>query len=51
VDVAFPAMSPDQIEEIVPPGTGIGTLDQAYVPAGIQRTGLGRRPLSERPAG
>jgi len=40
----------DLIDEIVPPGTDIGTLDQAYVPPAIQRTELRRRPLSERGA-
>jgi aryl-alcohol dehydrogenase-like predicted oxidoreductase len=40
----------DRIDEIVPPGTDVGTLDQAYVPSAIQRTELRRRPLSERSA-
>jgi len=40
----------DQIDEIVPPGTDIGTLDQNYVPPAIQKTALRRRPLSERSA-
>jgi aryl-alcohol dehydrogenase-like predicted oxidoreductase len=40
----------DRIDVIVPPGTDIGTLDQAYVPPAIQRTELRRRPLSERSA-
>jgi aryl-alcohol dehydrogenase-like predicted oxidoreductase len=40
----------DQIDEIVPPGTDIGTLGQAYVPPAIQKTELRRRPLSERSA-
>jgi aryl-alcohol dehydrogenase-like predicted oxidoreductase len=40
----------DRIDEIVPPGTDIGTLDQAYVPPAIQQTELRRRPLSERSA-
>jgi len=40
----------DRIDEIVPPGTDIGTLDQAYVPPAIQKTELRRRPLSERSA-
>ncbi len=38
----------DRIDEIVPPGTDLGTLDQAYVPPGIRRTELRRRPLDER---
>jgi hypothetical protein len=37
-------------DKIVPPGTDIGTLDQAYVPPAIQKTELRRRPLSERSA-
>jgi aryl-alcohol dehydrogenase-like predicted oxidoreductase len=40
----------DRIDEIVPPGTDIGTLDQAYVPPAIQQVELRRRPLSERSA-
>ena len=41
----------DRIDEIVPPGTDIGPLDQAYVPPAIQKTQLRRRPLNERSAG
>jgi aryl-alcohol dehydrogenase-like predicted oxidoreductase len=40
----------DRIDEIVPPGTDIGTLDQAYVPPAIQKVGLRRRPFNERSA-
>ena len=40
----------DRIDEIVPPGTDIGVLDQAYVPPAIQRTELRRRSLAERAA-
>ncbi|MFY9926533.1 MAG: aldo/keto reductase [Streptosporangiaceae bacterium] len=40
----------DQIDEIVPPGTDVGTLDQAYVPPALQNPGLRRRPASERAA-
>ena len=40
----------DRIDEIVPPGTDAGTLDQAYVPPAIQRIELRRRPGSERSA-
>jgi aryl-alcohol dehydrogenase-like predicted oxidoreductase len=40
----------DRIDEIVPPGTDAGTLDQAYVPEAIQRLDLRRRPLHERSA-
>ena len=48
VDVALTDDVLDRIDEIVPPGTDIGTLDQAYVPQALQETGLRRRPLQER---
>jgi aryl-alcohol dehydrogenase-like predicted oxidoreductase len=40
----------DRIDEIVPPGTDVGTLDQAYVPPALQRSELRRRPVDERAA-
>ena len=40
----------DQIDEIVPPGTDVGTLDQAYLPPALQNSSLRRRPLTERTA-
>ena len=40
----------DRIDEIVPPGTNVGTLDMAYKPPAIQRPDLRRRPVSERAA-
>jgi hypothetical protein len=40
----------DRIDEIVPPGTDIGSLDQAYLPPAIERPSLRRRPLEERAA-
>lgn len=40
----------DRIDEIVPAGTDIGTLDQAYVLPALQETTLRRRPLQERSA-
>ena len=40
----------DRIDGIVPPGTDVGVLDQAYVPPAIQKVQLRRRPLSERSA-
>jgi hypothetical protein len=49
VDVALSDAVLDRIDEIVPPGTDVGTLDQAYVPPAIQHAEL-RRPLSERSA-
>jgi aryl-alcohol dehydrogenase-like predicted oxidoreductase len=50
VDVVLSDDVLDRIDEIVPPGTDIGTLDQAYVPSAIQKTELRRRPVSERSA-
>jgi aryl-alcohol dehydrogenase-like predicted oxidoreductase len=40
----------DQIDEIVPPGTDVGTLDMAYVPPAISKVSLRRRPAKERAA-
>jgi aryl-alcohol dehydrogenase-like predicted oxidoreductase len=40
----------DRIDEIVPPGTNVGTLDMAYRPPALQRPDLRRRPVSERAA-
>jgi aryl-alcohol dehydrogenase-like predicted oxidoreductase len=40
----------DRIDEIVPPGTDVGTLDQAYVPPALQSPSLRRRPVGERSA-
>jgi len=50
VDVVLSDEVLDRIDEIVPPGTDIGALDQAYVPPAIQKAELRRRPLSERSA-
>ena len=36
----------DQLDEIVPPGTDVGVLDQAYRPPAIEDASLRRRPLS-----
>ena len=38
----------DRIDEIVAPGTDVGTLDQAYLPPALQRSDLRRRPVDER---
>ena len=38
----------DRIDEVVPPGTDVGALDQAYTP--IQNPHLRRRPTAERSA-
>jgi aryl-alcohol dehydrogenase (NADP+) len=40
----------DHIDQIVPPGTDIGTLDQAYQPPALEKLGLRRRPLTARAA-
>jgi aryl-alcohol dehydrogenase-like predicted oxidoreductase len=40
----------DQIDEIVPPGTDVGTLDMAYRPPALQHPDLRRRPVTERAA-
>jgi aryl-alcohol dehydrogenase-like predicted oxidoreductase len=40
----------NRIDEIVPPGTDVGTLDMAYNPPAIQRASLRRRPVDERAA-
>jgi aryl-alcohol dehydrogenase-like predicted oxidoreductase len=40
----------DRIDEIVPPGTDVGTLDQAYRPPALQHSELRRRPVNERAA-
>jgi hypothetical protein len=38
----------DQIDEIVPPGTDVGPLDQAYLPPALLTASLRRRPAAER---
>ena len=40
----------DRIDEIVPPGTDVGTLDQEYRPPALRSAHLRRRPLGERAA-
>ena len=40
----------DQIDEIVPPGTDVGMLDQAYLPPALLNSSLRRRPAAERTA-
>ncbi|OHV36932.1 MULTISPECIES: aldo/keto reductase [Pseudofrankia] len=50
LDVALTDDLLDQIDEIVPPGTDVGALDQAYVPPALQRESLRRRPVGERTA-
>ncbi|MEQ4722093.1 aldo/keto reductase [Nonomuraea sp. B19D2] len=50
VDVTLTDEILDRIDEIVPPGTDIGTLDMAYNPPAIEHARLRRRPLDERAA-
>ncbi|GAA4603421.1 aldo/keto reductase [Actinoallomurus liliacearum] len=50
VDVTLTDEILDRIDEIVPPGTDVGTLDMAYVPPALQRPALRRRPVGERAA-
>ncbi|MFD0691520.1 aldo/keto reductase [Actinomadura fibrosa] len=50
MDVALTDDVLDRIDEIVPPGTDVGALDQAYVPPALQQASLRRRPASERTA-
>ena len=38
----------DRIDEIVPPGTDVGSLDQAYLPPALLDPGLRRRPAGNR---
>jgi len=40
----------DRIDEIVPPGTDVGPLDQAYLPPELLNPSLRRRPASDRTA-
>jgi len=48
LDVALGDDLLDRIDEIVPPGTDVGTLDQAYLPPALQNPRLRRRPADER---
>ena len=51
IDVTLTDDILDAIDEIVPPGTNVGAPDQsAYLPPGLQRPGLRRRPAAERAA-
>jgi aryl-alcohol dehydrogenase-like predicted oxidoreductase len=50
VDVALTDDILDRIDEIVPPGTDAGALDQAYQPPALLDPGLRRRPLAARSA-
>jgi len=50
IDVALTDEVLDRIDEIVAPGTDVGSLDQAYLPPALLDPGLRRRPVSERAA-
>ena len=50
VDVTLSDEILDRIDEIVPPGTDVGPLDQAYVPPALQNSNLRRRHIGERGA-
>jgi len=50
VDVTLTDEILDRIDEIVPPGTDVGTLDQAYLPPALLTPSLRRRPAGERTA-
>jgi len=50
LDVALTDDILDRIDEIVPPGTDVGHLDQAYQPPALADPSLRRRPLSARAA-
>jgi aryl-alcohol dehydrogenase-like predicted oxidoreductase len=50
IDVTLTDEILERIDEIVPPGTDVGTLDQAYLPPALQSPSLRRRPASERAA-
>ena len=48
IDVTLGDEILDRIDEIVPPGTDVGTLDQAYVPPAIELPDLRRRYVELR---
>jgi aryl-alcohol dehydrogenase-like predicted oxidoreductase len=50
IDVTLSDDILDRIDEIVPPGSDIGTLDQAYIPPAITNISLRRRPPRDRGA-
>ncbi len=49
-DVALSDEILDRIDEIVPPGTDVGRLDQRYVAPALLNASLRRRPVGERTA-
>ena len=50
VDVMLTDEILDRVDEIVPPGTDVGTLDMAYQAPALRRPDLRRRPTGERSA-
>ena len=46
LDVTLPGDVLDRIDEIVPPGTDVGTLDQEYRPPALTDASLRRRPAT-----
>jgi aryl-alcohol dehydrogenase-like predicted oxidoreductase len=48
IDVTLSDDILDRIDEIVPPGTDVGTLDQAYVPPAIHTVHTRRLPAGQR---
>ncbi|WP_150462986.1 aldo/keto reductase [Nesterenkonia ebinurensis] len=50
VDITLSDDVLDRIDEIIPPGTDTGTLDQAFVPPAIHKPELRRRPATWRSA-
>jgi aryl-alcohol dehydrogenase (NADP+) len=51
VDVVLSDDVLDRIDQIVPPGTDVGRLDQQYNPPAVLDSALRRRPLADRAAG
>ena len=50
LDVALTDEILDRIDELVPPGTDVSPLDQAYRAPAVQVPSLRRRPVGERAA-
>ena len=48
IDVTLSDDILNRIDEIVPPGTDVGTLDQAYVPPAVQNVRTRRLPVGQR---
>jgi hypothetical protein len=46
-EVILTAKVLDRIDEIIPPGSDVGTLDQAYVPPSLLNPSLRRRSGSQ----